>query len=37
VLRYDGRTGAFLNAFVPARSGGLDGPYGLGFGRDGNL
>jgi PEP-CTERM motif len=37
VLRYDGSTGAFLDAFVPAGSGGLDTPEGLTFGPDGNL
>jgi DNA-binding beta-propeller fold protein YncE len=26
ILRFDGTTGAFLNAFVPAGSGGLGGP-----------
>ena len=37
VLRYDGTTGAFLDAFVAAGSGGLDGPQGLVFGPDGAL
>ena len=37
VLRYDGTTGAFLGAFVPSGSGGLDHPGGLVFGPDGNL
>ena len=37
VLRFDGTTGAFIDAFVPAMSGGLDGPFGLVFGPDGNL
>ena len=38
VLRYDGQTGAFIDAFVPsAASGGLDIPIGLVFGPDGNL
>jgi streptogramin lyase len=37
VLRYDGTTGAFLGAFVPAGSGGLLMPEGLAFGPDGNL
>ncbi len=37
VLRYDGRTGAFLGAFVSAGSGGLDDPGDLTFGPDGNL
>ena len=36
VLRY-GQTGAFIDAFVPAGSGGLNGPSGLVFGPDGNL
>ncbi len=26
VLRYDGKTGSFINAFVPSGSGGLSGP-----------
>ena len=34
VLRYDGRTGAFLGAFVPARYAGLSAPYALLFGPD---
>src|SRR3990170_1183036 len=37
VLRYDGTTGAFIDAFVTAGSGGLDVPVGLVFGPDGNL
>ncbi len=37
VLRYDGQTGAFIDAFVTAGSGGLSGPTGLVFGPDGNL
>jgi IPTL-CTERM motif len=37
VLRYNGTTGAFLNAFVAAGSGGLSAPIGLVFGPDGNL
>jgi hypothetical protein len=37
VLRYDGTTGAFLGAFVPSGSGGLNRPHGLLFGLDGNL
>jgi streptogramin lyase len=37
VLRYDGTTGAFLNAFVPSGSGGLNGPGGLVFRSDGYL
>jgi streptogramin lyase len=36
VLRYDGSTGAFLGSFVE-RFNGLDFPYGLAFGPDGNL
>src|SRR5207302_7149990 len=35
VLRFDGKTGAFLNTF--ASGGGLNGPQGLTFGPDGNL
>ncbi len=37
VSRYNGQTGAFINTFVPAGSGGLSVPYGLAFGPDGNL
>jgi WD40 repeat protein len=37
LLRYDGSTGAFLDAFVPGGSGGLLQPIGLSFGPDGNL
>jgi hypothetical protein len=37
VLRYDGVTGAFIDAFVPAAGGGLSFPEGLVFGPDGNL
>src|SRR5438477_333238 len=37
ILRYDGHTGAFIDAFVPAQSGGLKYPYGLVFGPDHNL
>jgi hypothetical protein len=37
ILRYDGTTGAFLGAFVPSGSGGLDHPRGLVIGPDGNL
>jgi DNA-binding beta-propeller fold protein YncE len=29
VLRYDGKTGDFVDAFIPPASGGLDGPNGL--------
>jgi hypothetical protein len=34
VLRYNGQTGAFVDAFVPASSVGLNGPQGLVFGPD---
>jgi len=37
ILRYDENTGAFLEVFVPAGSGGLELPFGLAFGPDGNL
>jgi hypothetical protein len=38
VLRYDGRSGAYLGVFVSAGLGGLDGPdAGTKFGSDGNL
>jgi streptogramin lyase len=37
VLRYDARTGAFVDIFVRSRSGGLDSPEGMAFGPDGNL
>ena len=38
VLRFDGASGAFLDTFVTAGSGGLDGPdAGITFGPDGNL
>ena len=37
VLRYDGKTGAFIDAFVPAGSGGLVDPVSLVFGPDSNL
>ncbi len=37
VWRFDGETGAFLNVFVPAGSGGLTIPFSLKFGPDGNL
>jgi DNA-binding beta-propeller fold protein YncE len=36
-LRYNGQTGAFLDTFVPAGTGGLDHPSGLAFGSDGHL
>ena len=37
MLRYDGATGAFLDVFVAAGSGGLAAPIDLTFGPDGNL
>jgi DNA-binding beta-propeller fold protein YncE len=37
VLRYDGKSGRFLGAFVLPGSGGLDFPKGLAFGPDGSL
>jgi DNA-binding beta-propeller fold protein YncE len=37
VLRYDGTTGAFIDAFIRSGSGGLSTPRGLVFGPDGNL
>jgi hypothetical protein len=37
VLRYNGTTGAFIDAFVTASSRGLDFPFGLVFGPDGHL
>ena len=37
VLRYSDGTGAFIDAFVTAGSGGLTGPFGLVFGPDGHL
>jgi sugar lactone lactonase YvrE len=37
VLRFDGKTGQFIDAFVPPGSGGLTGPRALVFGPDGNL
>jgi hypothetical protein len=37
ILRYDGTTGSFIDAFVPSGSGGLDHPIALTFGPDGNL
>jgi glucose/arabinose dehydrogenase len=37
VLRFNGTTGAFIGAFVPAGGGGLTDPGGLAFGKDGNL
>jgi len=37
ILRFDGATGAFKDIFVSTRSGGLENPYTLLFGPDGNL
>jgi len=37
ILKFNAQTGARLGVFVPAGSGGLDGPTGLTFGPDGNL
>jgi sugar lactone lactonase YvrE len=37
ILRFDGATGAFIDAFVPAGSGGLGVSRGFAFGPDGNL
>jgi hypothetical protein len=37
ILRYDGVTGTFLDAFVPPASGGLNSPIEPEFGPDGNL
>jgi streptogramin lyase len=37
VVRYDGTTGAFIDTFVSAGSGGLSQTQGLAFGPDGNL
>lgn len=37
VLRYDGVTGSFVDTFVPSGSGGLNSPFDLAFGPDGNL
>src|SRR5947208_2802581 len=37
ILKFNAQSGAPLGAFVPAGSGGLDGPTGLTFGPDGNL
>src|SRR5262245_12385028 len=38
VLRFDAATGAFVDTFVPNRSGGLNQPWGVLFGpHDGNL
>jgi hypothetical protein len=37
ILRYNGTTGAFIDAFVPSGSGGLDGPIAMVFRPDGYL
>ncbi len=37
ILRYNGTTGAFIDAFVSSGSGGLSVPYGIAFGPDDNL
>ncbi|ARV57269.1 hypothetical protein BZZ01_00295 [Nostocales cyanobacterium HT-58-2] len=37
ILRYNDQTGAFIDAFVPAGSGGLNGPSSLALGPDNNL
>src|SRR5206468_3806220 len=37
VLKYDGKTGAFLSVFVPAGSGNINGNDDILFGPDGNL
>jgi WD40 repeat protein len=37
VQQFDGQTGAFIDTFVSAGSGGLEGPHGLAIGPDGNL
>jgi uncharacterized protein (TIGR03118 family) len=37
ILRFNRITGAFIDAFVPSGSGGLNGPGGVAFGADGNL
>jgi hypothetical protein len=37
VLRYDGLTGAFIDTFVSPDSGGLNSPFDLTYGPDGNL
>lgn len=37
VLRFNGKTGAAIDTFVPYASGGLGNPYDLRFGPDGNL
>ncbi len=37
VVRYNASTGAFVDVFVSAGSGGLDAPTGIAFGKDGSL
>jgi streptogramin lyase len=37
IRRFNGRSGEFIDDFVPANSGGLDGSAGIAFGPDGNL
>jgi streptogramin lyase len=37
ILRYDGTSGAFIDAFVPSGSGGINRTYGLRFAPDGSL
>jgi sugar lactone lactonase YvrE len=37
VLHYDGQSGAFIGVFVSSGSGGLDEPWAMAFGPDGNL
>ena len=37
VVRFNGQTGAFMNVFVPAFTGGLDGTDAVTFGGDGDL
>src|SRR5205823_11071897 len=37
IFRYSGETGAFIDVFVAAHSGGLSQPEGLAFAPDGNL
>ena len=37
VLRYNADTGAFVDVFIPAETGGMNVPYGMTLGPDGNL
>jgi hypothetical protein len=37
VLRFDARTGTFIDVFIPSGSGGLNAPLGLAFERHGML